>query len=180
MHSRRNFLGCIAKMAVAGAALSIATPVLAALPKARSLSFENLHTGKRLDIVYSLDGRYLPEAMTALNAFLLDHYNGRIGKMDPRLFDLLHRLRTTIGFGEPIQVISAYRSPATNNMLRKKGNGGVAKKSMHVQGKAVDLRVQGVSLKDIRDAARRIKGGGVGYYPRDRFVHVDTGPVRSW
>jgi uncharacterized protein YcbK (DUF882 family) len=180
MHSRRHFLGCIAKLAVAGAVLTMAPPVLAALPEARSLSFENLHTGKRLDIVYSLDGRYIPEALGTLNAFMLDHYNGRVGKMDPRLFDLLHRLRTTIGFGQPIQVISAYRSPATNTMLRKKGNGGVAKKSMHTQGKAIDLRVQDVSLKDLRDAARRIKSGGVGYYPRDRFIHVDTGPVRSW
>jgi uncharacterized protein YcbK (DUF882 family) len=179
-YTRRNFLGCISRLAVTGAALSIATPVLAAFPKERRLAFENLHTGKRLDIVYSLDGRYLPDSLSTLNVFLLDHYNGSIGHMDPKLFDLLYRLKMTMGFEQPIQVISAYRSPATNRMLRKKGHGGVAKKSMHMQGKAIDLRIPDVSLKAVRDAALRVRSGGVGYYPRDRFVHIDTGPVRSW
>jgi uncharacterized protein YcbK (DUF882 family) len=174
-HSRRDFLGSIARMAVAGAALTLAPPILAsqahaALAKSRSLTFENLHTGKRLDIVYSLGDRYVPEALSTLNTFLFDHYSGRIGRMDPKLFDLLYRLK----------VISAYRCPSTNQKLRATRQGGVAKKSLHMVGKAIDMRLADVSLKDLRDAARRIRSGGVGYYPKDGFVHVDTGPVRTW
>lgn len=184
-HSRRDFLGSIARMAVAGAALTLAPPILAsqahaALAKSRSLTFENLHTGKRLDIVYSLGDRYVPEALSTLNTFLFDHYSGRIGRMDPKLFDLLYRLKLTLSCEQPIQVISAYRCPSTNQKLRAKGHGGVARKSLHMEGKAIDMRLADVSLKDLRDAARRVRGGGVGYYPKDGFVHVDTGPVRTW
>ena len=175
----------MARLAVTGAAITLSpslltSQVLAAQPKARSLTFEHLHTGKSLDIVYAVGDRYVPEALRTLNAFLFDHHSGRIGRMDPKLFDLLYRLRQTLDSTRPIQVISAYRCPTTNKKLRKSGGGGVAKKSLHMEGKALDLRMANVSLKDLRDAALRVRSGGVGYYPRDRFVHVDTGPVRSW
>lgn len=184
-HSRRDFLGRMARLAVAGAAISftpslLASPALAALPRARSLAFEHTHTGKSLEIVYAVDNRLVPEALSTLNTFLFDHHSGRIGRMDPKLFDLLFRLRQSLDSSKPIQVISAYRCPTTNKQLRKGGHSGVARKSLHMEGKAIDLRLADVSLKDLRDAAVRLRQGGVGFYPRDRFVHVDTGPVRSW
>lgn len=184
-HSRRDFLSSLARLAVAGAAVTLTPPVLAsaamaAQANARRLCFEHTHTGKSLDIVYAVGDRYVPEALSKLNAFLCDHYSGHVGRMDPKLFDLLHRLRLTLGSKQPIQVVSAFRSPATNKELRRKGHGGVAKKSLHMEGKAMDLHIEGVSLADVRDAAQRFRKGGVGYYPGDGFVHVDTGPVRSW
>jgi uncharacterized protein YcbK (DUF882 family) len=184
-HSRRDFLSSLARLAVAGAAAALspsalASVALAAPPKSRRLFFEHTHTGKSLDIVYAVGDRYVPESLTRLNAFLCDHYTGRIGRMDPRLFDLLYRLRLTLGSKQPIEVVSAYRTAATNAELRRKGQGGVAKKSLHMEGKAMDLNIPGVSLADLRDAAKGLRKGGVGYYPHDGFVHVDTGPVRTW
>lgn len=184
-HSRRDFLSSLARLAVAGAAVTLSQPALAsaalsAQPKSRRLCFEHTHTGTSLDIVYAVGDRYVPESLTKLNAFLRDHYSGRIGRMDPRLFDLLYRLRQALGSKQPIEVISAFRTAATNQELRRKGHGGVARKSLHMEGKAIDLNIPGVSLADLRDAARSLRKGGVGYYPHDGFVHVDTGPIRTW
>lgn len=165
---------------MAGAALAVAPQALAALPTARSLAFEHTSTGQRMRITYALGNRYLPEALTSLNAFLRDHHNGTIGRMDPRLFDLLHRLKLALGSDGTIQIICGYRCPKTNAMKRAKGRSGVAKNSLHTVGKAIDLRMSGVSLADLRDAAVDLRGGGVGFYPRAKFVHIDTGPVRSW
>ena len=184
-HSRRDFLGSLARLAVAGAAVTLtpsalASAAMAVQSKSRRICFEHTHTGKSLDIVYAVGDRYVPESLTKLNDFLRDHYSGRIGRMDPRLFDLLYRLRQTLGSKQPIEVISAYRTSATNAELRRKGQGGVARKSLHMEGKAIDLNIPGVSLADLRDAAKGLRKGGVGYYPHDGFVHVDTGPVRTW
>jgi uncharacterized protein YcbK (DUF882 family) len=181
--SRRNFLCTMANMAATGIVLCHAPAALAALPKqagARSLSFEHLHTREKLRIVYAVGDKYVPEALKKLSHILRDHHSGQVGRMDPKLFDLLYRLKQTLGNDAPFQVISGYRCPATNTKLRKKGGGGVAKKSLHMEGKALDIRVAGTSLTDLRDAAKASRRGGVGFYPRDGFVHVDTGTVRSW
>lgn len=173
----------MANLAAAGIVLCNVPPALAALPKqagTRSLAFEHLHTGEKLRIVYAVGGSYVPEALGKLNRLLRDHHSGQVGRMDPRLFDLLHRLGQDLGTDAPFQVISGFRCPATNTRLRKKGGGGVAKKSLHMEGKALDIRVAGTSLTDLRDAARATRRGGVGFYPKDGFVHVDTGTVRSW
>lgn len=179
-HSRRHFLSQMVSLAVAGAAFSLASPALGAKIGTRSLAFEHTHTGKRLSIVYVRGDRYVPEALSTLNAFLRDHYSGQIGRMDPKLFDLLYKLKLTLGCDQPFQIISGYRCPETNTKLRKKGSGGVAKQSLHMEGKALDLRLPGIPLTDLRDAALASRVGGVGYYPHDKFVHVDTGEVRSW
>ncbi len=100
--------------------------------------------------------------------------------MDPRLFDLLYDLKLSLGCNQPFQVISGYRCPATNATLRGTRSGGVAKHSLHMEGKAIDIRVGGVPLADLRDAARSARAGGVGYYPNEQFVHVDTGRIRQW
>lgn len=173
----------MANLAAAGIVLSVAPSALAALPKqagARSLAFEHAHTREKLRIVYAVGDKYVPEALRKLNHLLRDHHSGQLGRMDPKLFDLLYRLKQTLGSDAPFQVISGYRCPATNMKLRKKGGGGVAKRSLHMEGKALDIRVAGTSLTDLRDAAKASRRGGVGFYPKDGFVHVDTGTVRSW
>ncbi|WP_092374920.1 YcbK family protein [Desulfomicrobium apsheronum] len=178
--SRRHFLCSMANLAVAGVALSIAPSAFASKPGARSLTFAHTHTGEKLHIVYSSGNQYVPGALKTLNRFLRDHYTGQIGRMDPKLFDLLYKLKLTLGSTEPFEIVSGYRCPATNTKLRRKGGGGVAKRSLHMEGKALDLRLADVSLVDLRDAAKASRKGGVGFYPQDGFVHVDTGAVRSW
>lgn len=180
---RRHLLRHTARLALAGAALPLARPA-AALPadlaRGRSLSFDHTHTGEHLSLVYARGERYLPDALGSLDHFMRDHYSGEVGRMDPQLFDLLHRLRTTLGSDTPFQVISAYRCADTNTRLRNTRDGGVAKRSLHMDGKAIDIRIAGIGLADLRDAALALQLGGVGYYPREQFVHVDTGRVRSW
>ena len=177
---RRSFLHRCAQFAALGAAGSAAMPVLASRPDARALAFDHTHTRERLTVVYALGDRYVPDALGTLNRFLRDHYTGDVGVIDPQLFDLLHRVRTELGSSEPFQVISGYRCPQTNASLKASGGGGVAKRSLHMEGKAIDIRLPDVPLGDLRDAALALRAGGVGYYPRDRFVHLDTGRVRSW
>lgn len=147
---------------------------------ARILGFAHTHTGERLQLAYAQGLRYFDDAVAALNRLLRDHYTGEVGRMDPQLFDLLHRLRHALGAAASFEVISAYRSPATNARLRQTRGGGVARHSLHMDGRAIDVRLPGVALADLRDAARELRAGGVGFYPRENFVHIDTGPVRHW
>jgi uncharacterized protein YcbK (DUF882 family) len=179
-HPRRIFLRNSAKLMVGGMLLPFAQKALAGLPNARSLAFRHTHTGERISLVYAVEDRYVPDALTTLNHFLRDHYSGEIGSIDPQLFDLLHRLQLTLGCDEPFHVISGYRCPATNQNLKTTRGGGVAKHSLHMDGKAIDIRLPGVPLADLHDAALELRLGGVGYYQRDQFVHVDTGRVRHW
>ncbi|MBC8412447.1 DUF882 domain-containing protein [bacterium] len=146
---------------------------------ARDLLIHNLHTEEHIHTTYYRDGRYLKDSMGQLNHIFRDHYNGRVRRIDPRLMDLLFAIKQRLGADQPFELISGYRSPKTNENLRSK-NKKVAKKSMHVYGKAADIRLPGVSLKDLRRAAYEIQGGGVGYYPKSNFVHVDVGRVRFW
>ncbi|MCY0853600.1 DUF882 domain-containing protein [Cupriavidus sp. D39] len=181
---RRLFLCNTGKLALAGALLPLsarpAFAALATLPEARSLAFDHTHTGERIAIVYAVGEQFVPEALAALNRFLRDHYSGEVGMIDPQLFALLYRLKQTLSCESPFQVISGYRSPATNAHLRKTRGGGVASHSLHMDGKAIDIRLPGVSLVDLRDAALSLRGGGVGFYPQEQFVHADTGRVRNW
>jgi len=182
-HSRRLFLRNSAKLALGGMMLPFAQKALAnlaELPNARSLAFRHTHTGERIALTYAVDDLYVPDALTALNHFLRDHYSGTIGRIDPQLFDLLHRLQLELGSNDPFHVISGYRCPETNQRLQATRGGGVATRSLHLDGKAIDIRLPGVPLADVRDAALSLKFGGVGYYPRSQFVHVDTGRIRHW
>jgi uncharacterized protein YcbK (DUF882 family) len=163
----------------AGAALALgAGPALAATGE-RRLAFANLHTGESLRAVYWQDGRYLAGAMDAINHLLRDHRSGEAGAMEPLLLDLLFRLQQRLGLARPYEVISAYRSAQTNAMLSQ-ASSGVAKRSLHMEGRAIDVRLPGDALQHLLRAARELRGGGVGYYPRSGFVHLDTGPVRTW
>lgn len=148
-------------------------------PAVRGLAFYNLHTGESLKTDYWVEGAYLPDAMADINHILRDYRNDQELPIEPSLLDLLHGLRNTLDTTRPIQIISGYRSPATNALLATHSE-GVAKGSLHMQAKAIDLHVEGVALDDLRRAAIALNGGGVGYYPKSNFVHVDVGRVRTW
>ncbi|MEW6705680.1 MAG: DUF882 domain-containing protein [Pseudomonadota bacterium] len=173
--TRRRFLSTLAATPLA------ASPFMAqaALAPARELRFDNLHTGEKLSVEYFAAGRYHEDALTEINRLLRDFRTGDVGEIDPSLLDLLHALRQTTGTREAFQVISGYRSPATNAALHRKSN-GVATRSLHMQGKAIDIRLGDVELSSLRRAALSLQLGGVGFYPGSNFVHVDTGRVRFW
>lgn len=145
----------------------------------RRLTFYHTHTQKTLDIAYTIDGEYVDSALVEINEFLADFRTGDSVVMDRELLDLVYDVRAKLGSDAPFEVISAYRSPQTNEMLRGRSD-GVAKRSQHLLGKAIDVRLRGVSTAALRDAAIDLQRGGVGYYEKSDFVHMDTGRVRRW
>lgn len=147
--------------------------------KERALSFHNLHTGESLKTVYWQQGEYLEPSLEDIQRVLRDHRTNEIHDIDRKLLDLLCDLRLRLDTREPLQIISGYRSPATNALLHSL-SGGVAQRSLHMDGKAVDIRIHGRELSLLRKTALAMKAGGVGYYPSSNFVHVDIGRVRSW
>ena len=181
---RRTFIGAGAVAAAVALSPLRAHAVAPAARKAavRSLSFFNTHTGERLKTAYCCDGKYEPRALAQINHILRDWRVDEVRPIDPQLLDLLHELSGTLETDSPFHIISGYRSPVTNQTLRGQGNThtGVASKSLHMVGKAIDIRLPGVKLDHLRGAARSLKLGGVGYYPSSNFVHVDTGRVRYW
>jgi uncharacterized protein YcbK (DUF882 family) len=151
------------------------------LPSAemRSVSLKNLHTGESMEGVYWEKGEYIPDVLAAVNVHLRDYRTGDVHPIDPRLLDLLDAVSARTETRSPFQVISGYRSPKTNAMLHER-SAEVAKKSLHVQGMAIDIRLADVALDHLHAAALSLGGGGVGYYPESDFVHIDVGPVRTW
>lgn len=164
--------------AVASAGLALARPARAA--ESRALALYHTHTGERLRVTYAENGAHIPEALDEISHFLRDFRTGEAHPIDPDLLDVLHRLRTRTSGRGPYEIISAYRSPRTNEMLRRTGGGGVAKRSLHMEGKAIDVRLTGVRTARLREEALAMQAGGVGFYPDSDFVHVDTGRVRRW
>jgi uncharacterized protein YcbK (DUF882 family) len=183
---RRRFLGAASRLAAlvaapAGLALGAQRAHAALSEGPRRLSLFHTHTNERLTILYAQGGQVLADAQRELNHFLRDHYSGEVGTIDPILFDQLHQIQQALGGpGRTIEVISGYRCADSNQRLREQGGGGVARRSLHMQGRAIDVRLTGVSTATLRDAALGLQAGGVGYYARDRFVHIDTGRVRTW
>ena len=183
-HAATHFARAAAPAATPSQPISYAG--LAANPVSQQLGhgprfahIHNLHTGDSLRTVYFENGRYLPDAMSELMKALRDWRSGEEHLMDPRLFDVMHALRGRLETNQPFQIISGYRSKATNDMMHER-SAGVAKNSQHTEGKASDVRIEGVSLFNIRRAALDLGAGGVGFYPISNFVHVDVGPVRQW
>lgn len=173
--SRRRLLGT--SMATLGTAL---------LPAAgwsrvdeRRLAFRHLHTDERIDVVYYRGGRYQPAALLEVDRFMRDWRADETIRFDYKLLDFLHHVQLELGTFAEYEVLCGYRTPATNAMLRRRSR-GVAKRSLHLVGKAVDLNLPAAPLSRIRRTAVDLARGGVGYYPRSRFVHLDTGPVRAW
>lgn len=184
--SRRHFLG---GLAAAFGAAALPREAFASIPKfqpssalqkpARFLAFENLHTGETIKVTYWEKGGYIKGALSEINNILRDHRTGEVKKIDTALLDKLFILHNRLGAKAPFQVISGYRSPKSNSMLHARSS-GVAQKSMHLQGKAIDIRLQDTGLQNIHKAALAMNSGGVGYYPSSQFVHIDTGKNRHW
>ncbi|WP_409808013.1 DUF882 domain-containing protein [Parvibaculum sp.] len=191
--TRRGLLGFAAAAATSVAAdnafaalrVPLARPGMLATPgkqagvAARELHLINTHTDEKLKIVYWSEDRYLPDALTEIDRLMRDHRSGEVHEIDRALLDTLHAMKTKLDTSEAFHIISGYRSPSTNAQMRE-NNAGVAKKSYHMRGMAVDIRVPGRELSYLRNAALDIAAGGVGYYPRSDFIHVDVGPVRQW
>jgi uncharacterized protein YcbK (DUF882 family) len=171
--NRRYFLG-IALSAAAAPTFARTTE------RPRLLSFHHMHTDESITVAYRIGDHYQRSALQKLNQFFRDFRTGDSIAMDPRLMDLLYDMKSYLGNSDACyQILSAYRSPQTNAMLRRTSR-GVAKNSLHLTGQAVDIRLPDQSCCCIRDAALALRRGGVGYYRRSNFVHVDTGAVRRW
>ena len=171
----------VLRLGIAAVVTAAAGPARAGLarPPMRALALRNLHTDEMVRATYWADGAWQTDGLREINHVLRDFRTGDVKDIDPGLLDLMHRLAALAGTDQPFEIISGYRSPRTNAQLADQGS-GVAKKSLHMQGKAVDLRLPGVKLSSLRRAALSLQGGGVGYYPRSGFIHVDTGSVRFW
>lgn len=177
---RRKFL------LLGGAAAGLAlfpqlTKASVSTSRPKILTLNNLHTGETIKAEFFNGQSYNHSELTRLNHFFRDYRANQIRIIDPHLFDQLYRLQVMLDTRKPVQLISGYRTLATNNQLRgKRRNSGVAKHSYHTLGQAMDFHIEGIPLNTIRTAALKMKSGGVGYYPRSNFVHIDTGPVRHW
>lgn len=181
VNSRRRFLktGLNACTLLALPMVASSAHAIMMQPVEKKLSFLNLHTGERIQSVYWANGQYIPEALQAISTVLRDHRTGDLYSMDTNLFDMLHLLKTKLDSKQEFHVISAYRSPASNEMLAARSS-GVATTSLHTHGKAIDIRLPRHKLSDLRTVAMSLQAGGVGYYPSSDFVHLDTGRVRFW
>ena len=180
MTSRRNFL----RTTITGASAVALHPALPAFgvtadSASRRLRFRHTHTNEQLDVVYWQQGDYLQAALTRINELLRDFRTEDTYAIDPALLDLLHEVYVKTGSNGEYEIISGYRSPETNAMLRSRSK-NVAKRSMHMAGKAIDIRLTDVPISVIRETALLLKQGGVGYYPKSNFVHLDTGRPRFW
>jgi uncharacterized protein YcbK (DUF882 family) len=177
--TRRRFLLGAAALVAAAPAIARPDRTAGADAAARALAFTHLHTGERLAIAYAVGRDYVADALAAINRVLRDHRTGEVHAIDPLLLDQLHHVQHVTGSHAPFEIICGYRSPRSNEMLRER-SAGVARASLHLEGRAIDIRLADVPLADLRDAALEMKAGGVGYYASSNFVHLDTGRVRSW
>lgn len=166
-------IGCIATVC------ALPRPVIGAVQEPRRLSFYHTHTRAKLELIYHDGHHYVPQALSRINTFLRDWRSRDVHPIDPNLLDMLLATRTILGSEQRFEVISGYRSPDTNEILRNQTQ-GVAKTSLHMQGRAIDVRLAGVRTSNLRRAALDLGRGGVGYYPQSDFIHLDTGAVRSW
>jgi uncharacterized protein YcbK (DUF882 family) len=178
--SRRQFLKSLSY----GSMLALGTPKLAQATFSRFsghkyLSLEHHHTGETLKLTYYEQGRYDHDALSQISYFLRDYHNGEVHSVDPALLDQLYDVKLLLGTKKPFHIVSGYRSPETNANLRRHTR-GVAKHSLHMEGKAIDIRIEGINAKVIRNAALALNRGGVGYYPSADFVHMDSGDIRTW
>ncbi|MEM9344487.1 MAG: DUF882 domain-containing protein [Pseudomonadota bacterium] len=178
--TRRGVLGAFAATAlVAAPTYSNAFGLLRGAGDVRKISMYSGRTGERMDTIYWIDGEYIPEAMKEVNRFMRDWRNDKVLRIDRRAIDIWAASHRLLDTDEPFMMLSGYRSPETNAMLRSRSR-GVARNSLHMKGQAADLRLDGRSVSQMARAAQACRGGGVGRYSRSNFVHMDCGPVRSW
>ena len=145
----------------------------------KTIALHNINTGDKLHLTYFERGRYIDEALQEINYLFRDYHNGAVHPIDPLLLDQLYEINRHLDINKPFHVISGYRSPLTNALMHEQ-RAGVAKHSLHMEGRAIDIRVEGPQLSAIRNVALAMQRGGVGYYPSGNFVHIDTGDVRTW
>lgn len=183
--SRRDLLGkgllglAAASMPLIGTNAASAARLMVPDEGSFNISFVNIHTGESFSGTYRVGQKYLPDAFERINAVLRDFRTNEEFPIDPRVIDIIHAVRQKTGTEKPLEILSGYRSPKTNAMLAK-GSSGVAKNSLHMTGQAIDFRMPGFATRKLRDIAIDLRAGGVGYYRRSNFVHVDTGRVRQW
>lgn len=175
-HPAPVVLSILASTLIAGLAAPVSRAYIA---EERQLSFYHTHTHERLQVTYAIGDKYIDSALVEINEFLSDFRSGDKVDIDPELLDLIYDVRASLGSSGIFEVISAYRSPETNEMLRSKTN-GVARNSQHMLGKAIDIRLRDIETIELRNAAISLQRGGVGYYKGSDFVHIDTGRVRRW
>lgn len=178
--SRRRFL----KNMTYGSLLALAgtdstSAAVIHFPSHKALALQNIHTGDKLKLTYFEHGRYIQDALQEISYLLRDYHNDLVHPIDPALLDQLYDLKLSLDTNKPFHIVSGYRSPVTNAKMRRKHH-GVAKDSLHMQGRAIDIQIDGVDTRMIRNAALAMRRGGVGYYQRSDFVHLDTGSFRTW
>jgi len=182
-NAQRHVWGATNLLLLLAPLVVLAQPVTTAvrtLPQEYRLRLYHTHTGEKLDIVYRRGDQYVPEAIAKLDYFLRDHRTEEVHHFDPKLYDILEELTVDVGRpGAEIDIVCGYRTPWSNKFLRSHTQ-GVATNSLHIQAQAIDLRIPGVDTQHLRDIALSLHRGGVGYYPRSNFIHVDTGRVRQW
>ena len=178
--TRRGLLGAFAATAIVAApTFSNAAGFLKGAGDIRRVRMYSGRTGESIDTIYWIEGEYIPEVLKEINQFMRDWRNDKVVKMDPRNFDIIAATHRLLDVSEPYMLLSGYRSPETNAMLRSQSR-GVAKNSLHMKGQAADLRLKSRSVGQMARAAKACSGGGVGSYSRSDFVHMDCGPVRAW
>ena len=178
MITRRQFLlNTSATLALLASPLARSRTVKSA---ERRLGFYNLHTGEQLSATYWANGSYINDELAAISQVLRDHRTNTVASIDVQLIDQLFALQQYIGHTSHFHIFSGYRSQESNTKLRQVDTRGVAKRSLHMQGRAIDLRLPGVELKTLHKAAIKMRAGGVGYYPASNFIHLDTGRFRTW
>lgn len=178
--TRRALLGAFAATAVSAAPFFPGVTAYArGAGDIRKINFYSGRTGEKINIIYWVDGKYIKESMAEINHFFRDWRNNKVHSIDARTIDILAAAHGLLRVDEPYMLLSGYRSPETNAMLRARSS-GVARNSLHMQGEAADVRLQSRSVSQIAQAAASCKAGGVGRYSRSNFVHMDCGAVRSW
>jgi uncharacterized protein YcbK (DUF882 family) len=177
--SRRSFLLKSTQIILGLGVVSVPTISCAKVLEKRSLSFFHTRAQQELTITYASGKTYDPKALTRINRFLRDYQTGQIHVIDPKLLDILWALQGEMGRKGVYEVISGYRSPKTNKGLRRSYS-GVANRSLHMKGQAIDIRYSGGNIAQIHECAVALASGGVGYYPKAGFVHLDSGQYRTW
>jgi uncharacterized protein YcbK (DUF882 family) len=178
--TRRGLLRAFAATAVVAApTYANAFGFLRGAGDIRKISIYSSRSGETLESVYWIEGNYIPEAMAEINRIMRDWRTGAVSRIDARTIDIMAASHSLLDAKEPYMLLSGYRSPATNSMLRSR-SGGVARNSLHMKGQAADLRLKSRSVAQMAKAAAACNAGGVGKYSRSNFVHMDCGPVRVW
>lgn len=179
--TRRGLIGAFAGISMVSAApvYSKTFGYVKGAGNIRRVNLTSHRTGETIDTIYWIDGQYIQPALDEINYFMRDWRQNSVARIDKRTIDMIAATHTRLRTSEPVTLLSGYRTPQTNNMLRRR-SGGVAKKSYHVRAKAADIRLKSRSVSAIAQAATASRSGGVGRYHRSGFVHVDSGPVRSW